>query len=428
MFRYLFRWLLLAAVLALVTGSTVALFLWALDVVTALRFANPALLWFLPVAGVLVTIAYIRAGRGVERGNDLIIDAINAPGSAVPARLTPLVLIGTLVTHLCGGSAGREGTAVQMGGSLASAIDRFVVARLRGVWPLSAAERSVFLQAGIAAGFSAVFGTPIAGAIFALEVPRRGRLAHGALIPCLLASLMADQVTLAWGVQHTLYPTIGARGAWLSLPLLLQVATAAVCFGLASRLFAVGTHALSDALTRAIPSPWLRPVLGGAIVIALTQVLGTRDYLGLGVTSPDPDAVTILSSFHDEGADRWSWLLKSVFTAVTIGSGFKGGEVTPLFFIGAALGNTLAVVLQAPVELFAALGFVAVFAGATNAPIACTIMGLELFGIHAAPYFAVASALAFLGSGRSGIYSAQRGRGHVDPAPSERPAAVSMYP
>lgn len=428
MFRYLFRWLLLAAVLALVTGSAVALFLWALDVVTTLRVANPALLWFLPAAGALIAIAYFRAGRGVERGSELIIDAINAPGNAVPARLTPLVLIGTLVTHLCGGSAGREGTAVQMGGSLASAIDRFVVARWRGVWPLSAAERSVFLQAGIAAGFSAVFGTPIAGALFALEVPRRGRLAQGALLPCLLASLMANQVTLAWGIQHTLYPTIGARGAWLSLPLLLQVATAAVCFGLASRLFTFGTHALSDALTRAIPSPWLRPVLGGAIVIALTQVLGTRDYLGLGVTSPDPDTVTILSSFRDGGADRWSWLLKGVFTAVTIGSGFKGGEVTPLFFIGAALGNTLAVVLQAPVELFAALGFVAVFAGATNAPIACTIMGLELFGIHAAPYFAVASALAFLCSGRSGIYSAHRGRGrdHVDPAPAERPDAVSM--
>ncbi|MES3032894.1 MAG: chloride channel protein [Gemmatimonadota bacterium] len=421
MARSLIRWLLLTTLLALVTGSAVALFLAALDAVTALRFSVPALLWCLPLGGAAVAAAYARAGRGVERGNNLVIDAIHAADGRVSALLAPLVLVGTLVTHLFGGSAGREGTAVQMGGSFASAIDRHLLTRWRAFTPLSATDRGVFLQAGVAAGFSAVFGTPWAGAIFALEVLRVGRLAHGALVPCLMAAVMADQVTLAWGIRHTPYPAITSGSEWLALPLLLQVVGAAMCFGLASRLFATGTHALSLAFTRSIARPWLRPVLGGVMVIALTQLLGTRDYLGLGLSSPEPGAVTILSSFSDGGADRWSWLLKGVYTAVTIGSGFKGGEVTPLFFIGATLGNTLAVLMQAPVPLLAALGFVAVFAGATNTPIACTIMALELFGVRAAPYFAVACATSFLCSGRVGVYTAQRRRDHDTAAPATSP-------
>ncbi len=404
------RWSALLITLAFCTGSAVAFFLWALDQVTAARLAAPALLWLLPVGGAVIAVLYARSGRGVERGNNLIIDEIHAPGGGVPARLAPLVLLGTLVTHLFGGSAGREGTAVQMGGSIAGAVDRHLFSRWRSVGTVLAADRAVLLQAGIAAGFSAVFGTPIAGAIFAIEVLRVGRLAHGALVPCLVAALLANQVTLAWGIHHTLYPTVVMGGAWVSLPLLTQVVVTAIAFGLASRLFASTAHGLSAAFARFITVPWLRPVLGGGVVIALTYLAGTRDYLGLGVTSPDANAVTIVSAFREGGTERWSWLLKGLFTVVTISSGFKGGEVTPLFFIGATLGNVLAGVLQAPVELFAALGFVAVFAGATNTPLACTVMGLELFGVDALPYMAVACVVAFLVSGPTGVYTAQRRR------------------
>jgi len=391
-------------------GSAVAFFLWALNVVTAARFAVPTLLWFLPVGGAAIALLYGRSGGGVERGNNLIIDEIHAPGGGVPARLAPLVLLGTLVTHLFGGSAGREGTAIQMGGSIASAIDRHLFSCWRSVGTHVAADRAMLLQAGMAAGFSAVFGTPVAGAIFAIEVLRVGRLAHGALVPCLVAALIANQVTLAWGIHHTLYPTIVISGAWISLPLLAQVVVAAIAFGLTSRLFASTAHGVSAAFARLVTVPWLRPVLGGGVVIALTYATGTSDYLGLGVTSPDANAITIVSAFREGGAETWSWLLKGLFTVVTIGSGFKGGEVTPLFFIGATLGNVLASGLQAPVELFAALGFVAVFAGATNTPLACTVMGLELFGVGALPYMAVACVVAFLVSGPTGVYTAQRRR------------------
>lgn len=409
--RYLARWTILSAPIAALAGSAVALFLWALDRATATREAEPWLLWWLPLAGVAVGALYHWLGRSVERGNNLLVDEIHEPGGGVPARMAPLVLVGTLLTHLFGGSAGREGTAVQMGGAIASTIERLAFARLPGWFRLTTAERRVLLQCGVAAGFGAVFGTPITGAVFALEVLAIGRLSYAALVPCLIASLLGDAVTAAWGIGHASYPSISLAAlgvARIDLLLLGKVVVAAALFGVTSALFAGTTHALAERMRRHVASPWLRPMIGGTLVIALTFAVGSRDYLGLGMQSADPQAVTILSSFHVGGAATWSWLLKFVFTVITLGTGFKGGEVTPLFFIGATLGNTLGVTLHAPVELFAALGFVAVFAGASNTPLACTIMGLELFGADAAIYIATACFIAYLFSGHTGIYAAQR--------------------
>ena len=318
--------------------------------------------------------------------------------------MAPLVLAGTLITHLFGGSAGREGTAVQMGGSLASAYAR--------VGRIHAANLRVLLMAGVAAGFGSVFGTPLTGAVFALEVLVVGRMQYDALIPVLVASVVGDFTCSAWGIHHATYHLNFAEPAGathlLNGLLLGKIVIAAMLFGLTSRLFAGLTHTLKDAFTRFIAYAPLRPAVGGLLVIALVYLVGTRDYLGIGVTSPDPGAVTILSAFQPGGATTWSWGWKLLFTAVTLASGFKGGEVTPLFFIGATLGHTLALLLGAPVDLFAALGFIAVFAGATNTPLACTIMGIELFGATHTVYFAIACALAYLFSGHSGIYSGQR--------------------
>ena len=407
MMRHLVRWTIICIPVALVAGSLVALFLWLLDVVTKVRWDHPWLLFLLPVAGVLIHFLYKAIGKNAEAGNNLIMEEIHQPGGGIPARMAPLILVTTVMTHLFGGSAGREGTAVQIGGSMAHWLSR--------LFRLNRHDTRILLMTGIAAGFGAVFGTPVTGAIFALEVLVIGRIKYDALLPCFIASVFGHLVCTAWGIDHTHYhisiidgnvPFLGFLQ--FDVGLLAKAIIAGVAFGLVSYLFATLSHSIKFYSQKLIPMKWLIPVAGGLIVIALTYAVGTRDYLGLGVTSPDPDGVSIVSAFNTGGAHWSSWLLKIVFTAVTLGMGFKGGEVTPLFFIGATLGNTLAVILGAPVDLFAGLGFIAVFAGATNTPVACTLMGVELFGADYVLYYAVACFTAYYFSGHTGIYQAQK--------------------
>ncbi|HSH17632.1 MAG TPA: chloride channel protein, partial [Verrucomicrobiae bacterium] len=311
-------------------GSACAFFLWSLEWMTRTRFEHPWLLYLLPLAGMVVAWMYHRHGGESEGGNNLILDRIHDPGGGVPRRMAPLVLVGTLITHLCGGSAGREGTAVQMGGSIAALVTR----RFR----LDADQVRLLLMAGVAAGFGAVFGTPLAGAVFAVEVVVIGRPKLHAVPVCLLASFAGDWVCGAWGIGHTHYHIDGVAEplhAFYPGPLLLgKIALAAVAFGLTSWLFAETCHRLAAGFKRRISRPILRPLVGGLLVIGLFLLCGRADFLGLGVWSPDLEAVSLVSMFAGLQAGPFDWAWKLAFTAVTISSGFKGGEVTPLFFIG----------------------------------------------------------------------------------------------
>jgi H+/Cl- antiporter ClcA len=267
----------------------------------------------------------------------------------------------------------------------------------------------------MAAGFGAVFGTPITGAIFALEVLAIGRIKYDALVPCLIASIIADVVCSAAGIPHTHYSIQFSGSGQQIFPfiafdfaLLVKVIFAGVAFGLAGLMFSELMHVIKERSQQYIGKPWLIPVVGAVLVIGISYLVGTFDYLGLGVTNPNTNGVSIVSAFSPGGATHYSWILKLLLTAITLGMGFKGGEVTPLFFIGATLGNSIAMLTGAPVDLMAGLGFIAVFAGATNTPIACTLMGVELFGSQNIIYYAVACFTAYYFSGHTGIYGSQR--------------------
>ncbi|KQR76896.1 voltage-gated chloride channel protein [Burkholderia sp. Leaf177] len=390
MLPHVARWLLLSGLVGALAGSASALFLWALDIATNTRVANPWLIGLLPVSGFCVGWVYLRIGASVEGGNNLLIDEIHDPKKIVPKRMAPLVLIATVITHLFGGSAGREGTAVQMGGALADQVThRF---------GLSREDRRILLMGGIAAGFSSVFGTPLAGALFGLEVLAIGRLRYDALLSCFVASISADLVTRAWGIHHTVYaiPFIPP----VSLSGLGYVIVAGMIFGITGMLFADATHRLSGLIKRIVKYAPARPFVGGIAVALASLIPGTSPFLGLGIP-------TIVEVFHRQ-LPLYTSVGKFGFTVITLASGFKGGEVTPLFYIGATLGNALSHVLALPFPVLAGLGFVAVFAGAANTPIASTVMAIELFGVDIGVYAGLACVVAYLFSGHTGIYRSQR--------------------
>jgi H+/Cl- antiporter ClcA len=387
---YMGKWFAISAVAAVLAGTASAFFLIALEWATAWREASPWLIGFLPLAGFAVGWLYERVGKPVEAGNNLIIDEIHDPKKVIPRRMVPLVFIGTVVSHLFGASVGREGTAVQMGGALAD--------QLTGVFRLRADERRILLMAGMSAGFAAVFGTPLAGAIFGLEVLAIGRLRYDALFPCVMAAIVADQICKAWGVHHTAY-TVDQVSA-LTFATVLGVIAAGFAFGLVGLLFATTTHAIGGWMKRHITYGPFRPLMGGAVIALSVAVLHTERYIGLGIP-------TIVSAFQHPLAP-WDFAGKFTYTVASLASGFKGGEVTPLFYIGATLGNALAPLLHLPVAMLAGLGFVAVFAGAANVPLACTVMAMELFGPAIAPFAAIACVASYMFSGHTGIYHAQR--------------------
>jgi H+/Cl- antiporter ClcA len=383
-------WLSIGCAIGVLTGTSSAALLIILEWATHWRQSHDGILLLLPLGGLSSGLLYHYLGKSVESGNNLLLAEIHDPQTVVPLRMVPLVLLGTTIAHVFGASVGREGTAVQMGGALA---DRLIhIFRWRG------AQRRIVLMAGISGGFAAVFGTPLAGMLFGLEVLAFGKFRYDGLFVCAIAAIVGDRVTLAWGLHHQVYriPLVPDLTIW---GLLTAIVTGAV-FGLTAMLFAQLTDRIRSYFKAKISYPPLRPFVGGILVAIAIGLLGTTKYIGLGIP-------TIVSAF-DTQLPPWDFAAKIGFTALSLGSGFKGGEVTPLFYIGATLGNAIAPLTILPAPLLAGMGFVAVFAGAANTPLASTFMAIELFGAPVGVYAGIACICSYLCSGHTGIYHAQR--------------------
>lgn len=388
-FNQIIKWFLLCLIIGVLIGSATACFLISLDFVTKFREQNNWIIFGLPFVGLSLGYLYSLTTE-INKGNNLIIEAHhkNENQKVIPFLMAPLVYIATILTHLVGGSAGREGTAVQMGGAIA---DQFT-----SWFNLSNEQRKTILIMGISAGFAAVFGTPWAGAIFALELMSFKKIRYPSIVPSILVAFIAHYTCLQWNVQHTHY-SVNAI-SFFDVKNMGWALLAGILFGLTAMAFSY-SNAFWKMLFNKINKPLLISFLGGLLLLVLYKSTSSNSFMGLGIPE-------IVNAF-EKPAGQYDFLIKLLLTSFTLSVGFKGGEVTPLFFIGATLGSMLVLYIPLPLSILAAMGFVAVFAGATHCVIASMVMGFELFGIQAGLFVSVASISAYFSSGTKGIYSAQ---------------------
>ena len=381
------KWMLIAVAAGCAVGTISSLFALGLGKATALREDSPWLIFCLPLAGLLIVWLY-RRFLGEDGGTNLVLSNIHARED-LPWVMAPLIFCATLLTHLCGGSAGREGAALQLGGSLGNLLGRFL--------KMDEQDRRVVVLCGMSAAFAAVFGTPMAAAIFALEVASVGVMYYAGLMPCVFSALIASRFSANMGI-HPEHFNVASIPAFTLLNAGKTVLLAALCAGVAT-LLCVVLHRGGHLCKKLVKDPYLRVLCGGAVIIAVFLIRGDQDYLGA--------SVGLIGQAIEGQADWYAFLLKMVLTAITIGCGYKGGEIVPTFCVGATFGCLMGGLLGMSPSLCAACGMVSLFCGVTNSPIASLLISFELFGYEGMPFFLISVAVSFLLSGYYGLYHEQ---------------------
>ncbi len=384
------KWVFWGSVIGVIVGSASTILINFNDYLTKVRDKNPILLFLLPLGGIIIGYIYMNYGKGSRKGNDLILEHIHHGQDEIPLRMGPIVYICTFITHLFGGSSGREGAAIQMGASISEGLNR--------LFKIDKIDRRILIISGVSGGFGSAFGTPIAGTLFGMEAIVIGKTRYEAFIPCFVASFVGHYTATALGITHEHFiiksiPEINTIN-------LMKVIGLSIIFGFVSILYSQLRHAVKRFSDKYMKNLMLRAFVGGTVIIALTLIIGSRDYLGRGLP--------MVEKAFKGNVPPFAFLGKLVFTAVTIGTGFRGGEVIPLFFMGATLGNALSSAAGLPPSFLAAIGMIAIFSGATNTPISAFILSLEMFEAKGITYFFMACLISFIFSGHHGIYASQK--------------------
>ena len=386
--RAFMEWLAVSTLIGACGGIVGSLFYLSISWVTKLREKSPWLIFLLPLGGLVIAALYRFSKTEGESTND-IIDSILL-GSKVDILLLPVIFLSTVITHLLGGSAGREGAALQIGGSLGCNVGRML--------ELDEKEERIAILSGMSAVFSALFGTPVTATVFALEVCSVGIFHYSGLVPCGIAALVAYYVTTVFHIPPTRF-TIAAFGVQPAM--VVRVCLLAALCALLSVLFCEFMHASAKLAVKVMPNTFLRAAIGGVLIIGMTLLVGNQDYNGGGVN-------IIASAIYDGQALPAAFLLKILFTAVTLSCGFKGGEIVPTFFVGASFGCVVGPLLGIPAQFAASIALVAMFCGGVNCPLASVILAVELFGSDNIIYFAIVCFISYMLSGYSGLYSEQK--------------------
>lgn len=387
--RTLVKWLFCSIVIGVVVGLVGTLFHHMLNLATDTRYEHPWFLLLLPAAGLIIVLLCRHIGAQAEKGTNLVIAAIQS-GERVPLRMTPLIIISTTLTHLFGGSAGREGAALQIGGSLGN-----YFAKLNRY---DEKDTRIAIMCGMSACFSALFGTPMAAAVFSMEVISVGIMQYAALVPSVVAALIACHISELTGLEGTHFDVT-------DIPALNTITGSkaiilAIVFSVGSIVLCIALHKVSHLLERLFHNEYLRIVVAALIIIILRYVLNTTDYLGAGTD--------IIAAAFVESCAWYVCILKIIFTSVTLGGGFKGGEIVPTLFVGATIGSCLAPLIGLPVSLCAACGMVSVFCGVTNCPLTSLLLATEMFGSACSSYCILCIAVTYLLSGYFSLYNTQK--------------------